>query len=88
MDSSAYPTVVQAQPYGPDYSIEKLECVGHIQKRMGSRLRTLKTKVGKTKLADGKTFGGRGRLTWAAINEIQNYYGLAIRRNVHSLESV
>lgn len=36
-DSSAYPTVVKTQPYGPDFSIEKLECVGHIQKRMGSR---------------------------------------------------
>lgn len=29
--------------------------------------------------------GGRGRLTNAGINEIQLYYGLAIRRNVKSL---
>lgn len=87
-DSSAYPTIVEAKPYGPDFNIEKLECVGHIQKRMGSRLRKLKQKMGKEKLEDGKTLGGRGRLTFAAISEIQNYYGLAIRRNVHSLEAM
>lgn len=86
-DSSAYPTVVAAKPYG-EFNIEKLECVGHIQKRMGTRLRKLKQSLGKNKLDDGKTLGGRGRLTHAAINEIQNYYGLAIRRNVHSLESM
>lgn len=45
-DSSAYPTIVQTQPYGPDFSIEKLECVGRIQKRMGSRLQELNTKLG------------------------------------------
>uniref|UniRef100_A0A1B6KE61 Mutator-like transposase domain-containing protein n=1 Tax=Graphocephala atropunctata TaxID=36148 RepID=A0A1B6KE61_9HEMI len=55
---------------------------------MCSRLRNLKQKMGKGKLGDGKTLGGRGRLTNAAINEIQNYYGLAIRRNVHSLDSM
>ena len=36
-------------------------------------------------LSDGKTIGGRRRLTSAAINEIQNYYGLAIGKNVISL---
>lgn len=46
---------------------------------MGSRLRKLKQKMGRAKLADGKTLEGRGRLTHAAINEIQNYYDLAIR---------
>lgn len=71
-------------PYGPNFSIEKLECVGHVQKRMGSRLRKLKLKLGKSKLSDGKTMGGRGRLTNSGINEIQLYYGLAIRRNVKS----
>lgn len=40
---------------------------------MGSRLRELKQEMGSGKLEDGKTLG---RLTHAAINEIQNYYGL------------
>ena len=51
---------------------------------MGSRLTKLKSKLAKTKLSDGKTIGGHGRLTDAAISEIQTYYGLAIRRNVKS----
>ncbi|GFX49194.1 uncharacterized protein TNCV_5041881 [Trichonephila clavipes] len=35
------------------YSIEKVECVGHIQKRMGARLRKLKTMNSGKKLSDG-----------------------------------
>lgn len=77
-DSASYPSVVADQPYGPTFSIEKLECVGHVQKRMGSRLRKLKAKKSKHVLSDGKTVGGKGRLTDAVINEIQIYYGLAL----------
>lgn len=87
-DSSAYPNVVKEQPYGPEFEIIKRECVGHVQKRMGSRLRTLKKKWGKTKLADGKSIGGKGRLTNSVINDMQLYYGLAIRRNINSLEGM
>lgn len=86
-DSASYPAVISSQPYGPDFLVEKLECVGHIQKRMGSRLKKLKSKLGKTKLSDGKTIGGRGRLTDAAISTIQLYYGLAIRRNAGKTEN-
>ena len=81
-DSSAFPSVLQEKPYGPNFVPEKLECVGHVQKRMGTRLRKLKAVKGREKLKDGKTIGGRGRLTDAAINTIQNLYGVAIRRNV------
>jgi hypothetical protein len=35
----------------------------------------------KKKLSDGKCLSGRGRLTDMEINNLQNYYGLAIRRN-------
>lgn len=35
-------------------------------------------------LSDRKTIGGRRRLTNAAINEMQTYYGLSIRRNMTS----
>lgn len=76
-DSASFPRVVAAKPYGQDFVIEKLECIGHIQKRMGSRLRNLKSKT-------GKKIGGRGRLTGMAINKIQEYYGNAIRRNCSS----
>ena len=53
--------------------IKKLECVGHIQKRVGSRLRKLKEK--------NKGIGGKGKLTDKVINTLQNYYGMAIRNN-------
>lgn len=91
-DSKAYQSVVDAQPYGPDFDIEKLECINHVLKRMGSRLRKLKTILGGVILSDGKTIGktigGRNRLTDATINKIQQYYGLAICNNAGNVEQM
>lgn len=39
-DSSAFKTVHDAKPYGEE-EICKLECIGHIQKRMGTRVQNL-----------------------------------------------
>ena len=47
--------------------------MGHIQKRMGTALRELKRKNKGMKLNDGKTIGGKGRLTNVIIDKIQNY---------------
>ena len=41
-DSSSFSRVQNSAPYGEDISVQKLECVGHIQKRVGGRLRKLK----------------------------------------------
>ncbi|EDO36644.1 predicted protein [Nematostella vectensis] len=60
--------------------VEKLDCVGHVQKRMGKRLLQLKGRR-KGKLDDGHTIGGRGCLTEAKIKKLQKEYGLAIRQN-------
>ncbi|XP_032228933.2 uncharacterized protein LOC116612384 [Nematostella vectensis] len=61
--------------------VMKLDCIGHVQKRMGKALR--KAQETKGKLADGKPVGGRsGRLTKSAIEKLQKYYGNAIRNNV------
>ena len=60
--------------------MEKLECIGHIQKRVGNRLRKFKKTI--------KGLGGKGRLTDATIDKLQNYYGIAIRRNVGNLEGM
>ena len=84
-DSSSYKTVADLKPYGDDCQVKKLECVGHVQKRVGSRLRKLKKSYKNTKLSDGKTIGGMGRLTDAKIDCLQNYYGLAIRQNTGSV---
>ncbi|GFY14189.1 uncharacterized protein TNCV_3613781 [Trichonephila clavipes] len=68
--------------------VEKLECDGHVQKRMGVRLRNiLKTSKG-IKPSDGKNISGRGRLTLKEVDSIQHYYGLAIRKNLSSVEDM
>ena len=36
--SSSYSCVKSEQPYGPDVDIVKEECIGHMQKHMGTRL--------------------------------------------------
>ncbi|XP_058810026.1 uncharacterized protein LOC131675170 [Phymastichus coffea] len=56
--------------------VQKKECIGHVQKRMSSRLRAL--------VKSKKGLGGRGKLTGNLIDELSKYYGLAICRNAHS----
>ena len=63
----------------------KEECVGHVQKRLGTALRDYKAKIKNSKLADEKTVGRKGRLTKVSIDKMQNYYGLAIRGNPDDL---
>ena len=53
--------------------VRKYECVGHVQKRMGTRLRKLRKSV--------KGLGGNGKVTERMIDRLQNYYGISIRRN-------
>ena len=77
--------VQQSKPYGPDVKINKLECVGHIQKRLGTRLRKLRAEWKGRKLDNGKIISGRGRLTDVAITSMQNYFGMAIRQNAGKL---
>ncbi|GFT94894.1 uncharacterized protein TNCV_1471991 [Trichonephila clavipes] len=55
---------------------------------MGTRLRALKLKMTGKKLNDKKTLGGRCRLTDAEIDKLQRYYGLAIRNNTDSINSM
>ena len=76
-DSKAFNSVENVYD---DCKVIKLDCVGHVQKRMGKHLINLKSKT-KGKLADGKSIGGHGRLTEAKIKLLQKYYGLAIRQN-------
>ncbi|CAB4028443.1 Hypothetical predicted protein, partial [Paramuricea clavata] len=76
-DSATYSTIVDSKPYGDECVPKKLECIGHVQKRVGSRLRRLKNTYKGTKLSDGKGLAGKGRLTDGKIDVLQNYYGLA-----------
>ena len=65
-----------------DLGIEvvKKECIGHIQKRVGTALRKKKKET--------KGLGGRGRLTDNMIDKLQNYYGIAIRSNNNSVAAM
>jgi len=76
-DSKAFNTVENVYD---GCKVIKLDCVGHVQKRMGKHLMNLKART-KGKLEDGKPVGGSGRLTEGKIKQLQKYYGLAIRQN-------
>ena len=80
-DSKGFRSVTKAAPYGPDVHIEKDNCIGHVQKRMGTRMRSLLREYKGKKLVDGKGLGGRGRLTMQAVDSFQVYYGIALRLN-------
>ncbi|GFV07768.1 uncharacterized protein LOC101238613 [Trichonephila clavipes] len=55
-------------------TVTKLECIGHVQKRVGA--------VRQLKKNDKERFGEENKLTDKLIDRIQNYYGIAIRNNV------
>ncbi|XP_077868969.1 uncharacterized protein LOC144359941, partial [Saccoglossus kowalevskii] len=63
------------------YIVKKEDCVGHIQKRMCTRLRNLAELMKEKKLEDGRSLMGRGRLTKHFMNARQTFYGIAIRSN-------
>ena len=65
---------------GSELKVGKKECVGHVQKHVGTALRRLKK--GK------KGMGGKGKLTDRMIDRLQNYYGIAIRSNVGNLSEM
>ncbi|GFY14283.1 uncharacterized protein TNCV_3614711 [Trichonephila clavipes] len=60
--------------------VTKFECIGHVQKRVGSHLRKLKTKT--------KGLFGKGKLTDNFFDRLQNYYGIAVRSNVVNLNAM
>ncbi|GFX49611.1 uncharacterized protein TNCV_4902531 [Trichonephila clavipes] len=87
-DTKTFNALSENKPYGDDYLIQKIECVGHVQKRMGTRLRKLKLVYSKKELSDGKTIGGKGRLTDSLIDKLAHYYGNAIRCNSKSVKEM
>ena len=87
-DSKSFKNLIEAvSPIYQGKQIEKLECVGHIQKRMGRELNNLVFKC-KNKIfinSDGKKvkgIGGKKKLTKKDIYRIQGNYGAAIRKHV------
>jgi hypothetical protein len=66
-DSKSFSAVSQKV----SYPIAKIDCVGHVQKWLGTRLRNL---VKKEKITDGSRLGGKGKLMKARIDSMQNYF--------------
>ncbi|GFW15855.1 uncharacterized protein TNCV_4431291 [Trichonephila clavipes] len=87
-DTKTFNALSKNKPSGDDHLIQKIECVGHVQKRMGTRLIKLKLVYGKKKLSDGKTIGGKGRLTDSLIDKLVHYYVNAIRCNSTSVNEM
>ena len=58
--------------------------MAHVQKRLGTRLRTLK-KDGKASVIRSKPIGGTNRLTDKMMNKMQCYFGQDIRGNTDSI---
>ncbi|XP_066584858.1 uncharacterized protein [Prorops nasuta] len=78
-NSKTFNGIVKMNPYGDDYPVTKNVCVGHVQKRMGTRLRNKKKE---------EKLGGKKRLTESLIKKLTIYYGLANRRNIHSVKDL
>ena len=55
---------------------------------MRSRLCSLKKRLEKTTLDDGKSICSRGRLTDKVIDYHQVYYGKTIKNNTHSIKDI
>ena len=71
-----------------DNLVETLECVRHVQKRMGSGPQSLKKRSGEIKLRDSKCIGGKGRLTDKVIDKLHYYSGKAMRNNTNNSEAM
>ena len=79
-DSKSFSAVENIYKEEYDVVVKKKECVGHVQKRLGTALRKLKK--------EKKGLGGKGKLTDSMIDKMQNYYGIAIRSNTGNLEAM
>ena len=60
--------------------VVKQECIGHVQKCVGTALWKLKK--------ENPGLGGKGKLTDGMIDKLQNYYGIAIRSNIVELSGM
>ncbi|GFT10611.1 uncharacterized protein TNCV_1943491 [Trichonephila clavipes] len=79
-DSKIFSSITASIRYGEDISVFKIECVGHIQKREGTRLQ--KFKQMNSKLSEKNLIGGKGRFTDRMIDLIPKYYRNPFRQNI------
>jgi len=82
-DASSFSIAKSANPYDTEVESDKVECIGHIQKRIWGRLWVEKW------LEREKTQGWEkcfwcGLANWKCNNKLQSYLGIAIRTNLES----
>lgn len=89
-ESKIYTGLTDPQPYGKDFLIHKKIFVGHVQKRMSTRLRYLVKIVLTQQLEKIQTkgFSGNSKLTSKMLDRLTVYYGLAIHRNYDSVKKI
>ena len=80
-DASTFSVLKKLNSYGDNFPIEKMDCVNHADKRLGTALR---------KAAQEHKLGGRGvgRLTEAKIKTLQRYYGSSVRKHIGDPDSM
>lgn len=98
-DSKTFKAVLEHQPYGVEFVINKLECVLHVGKRLYKRLMDVKKQITllrkqekkdtvqvlkKKKQKVEKTANFSGK----TIREMSTYYSLAIQRHPDSVENM
>lgn len=82
-DSRTFLALQEADVYGY-VKIEKEDCVNHVQKRMGSALRTL---LSKHRGSGKESLGGKGKLTADLISKLTSYYGWALKSHKGNVEA-
>ena len=81
-DTKTFNGIIDLNPYGDDFQVGKKECVGHVEKRMGTKLRNVEKKN------KGIGGNGKGKLSDKSIRELIKFDGLAIRKNANSIEKM
>ena len=76
-DSKSFSTIKNTYPA---IRVQKRECAGHVQKRVGCHLRNLKKQE--------KGISGKGKLTNTMIERLQKYYGIVIKSNKNNLKGM
>ena len=78
-DSKIFKLLSDQLPYGMSNLVSKHECVGHVQKRMGTALREKANEKFVNERGERMRMRWKGRITDKTIKLLTHYYGKAIR---------
>lgn len=82
-DSRTYLALLESNVYGY-IKIEKEDCVNHVEKRMGTSLRTA---IGNHRGSRSESLGGKGKLTADLVTKLTSYYGWALKSHKGDVEA-